>query len=250
MKKGTLLTFGFFIAIGGSLVSVNIFGKDITGTVKLKKDSLSHRPSFDYEQRQMSMRSHIFHKFPGTYLDSMDIVIHLLSDSIRKDLLKTKSKDSAAYLKTCLDNTLKDSLMLDKLSKLSMDDGEAKLNFNGILTARCMDASNSVAVDSVAMDVFSGSSLIASTIADGDGIIRLRNISSGKYSMVFSRRGYIPVSIIYAVGSNAEQSSLVIPLKKQSSYLVKMAGENMGLCLTAGIIFAFIYYLCFSVLPG
>lgn len=207
-----------------------------TRIVNLKKDTLTHQSLLDYGQREVSLHSHILHRFPGTYLDSMGIVIHLLSDSIRKDLLKTKLNDSMAYLKTYLNNILKDSLLLERLGKLSTEEIVTVPDSKGLLMAHCMDASNSHPVDSVAMDVFLGNSLITSGVSDNLGVIRLHDIPGGIYSIVFSRRGYIPVSIIYAMGNHSEQPSLEMPLKKQSSYIVQLASKNIWLSFTLGIL--------------
>jgi len=243
MKRRNLLLLIVCTLLGGVLTSANSLN---TGVVNLKADSLSHQHSSDYTQRQRNIHARILRMYPGTYLDSMNIVIHLLSDSIRKDLSRTKIKDSIAYLNTCLNSTLKDSVLLERLGKFLIEKEQPILNSNGIFTVHCMDASNSFSIDSIAMDVFSGNSLITSAISDSLGIIRMLRIPDGTYSMVFSRRGYTPVSLTYTIGVNKEQSTLEIPLRKQSGYLAQMVSKNGWLCLTTGIILLLVIMSVFA----
>jgi len=227
--------FIFSIVVGGVLVSVHGFS---AGNRGVKGDSVldnTHQPLIDYNQRQRSIHSHILHRFSGTYLDSMSIVIKLFSDSIQNELLKTKTKDSVIYFKACLNNALNDSIILDKLSKISAEK-QAPLNFRGVFTTHCIDASNSFAIDSVAMDVFSGNSLITSALSDKLGMSCLRSIPGGEYSIVFSRRGYIPLSLMHFKITTTEQTDIEIPLKKKSGYLVQILCQNTWLCLTAGVV--------------
>jgi hypothetical protein len=229
MKNKVLLLVAVFILVRG------VFAGNVKGS--FKGDSLTRHYSSDYKQRQLIIHSHIFQLFPGTYLDSMGIVVHLLCDSIRHDILKAKSKDSAEYLQACLNSTVKDSFILDRLSKLSTTVAQIKLTNNLRFTVHCIDVSNSLDVDSVSMDVFSGSNLVTSAISDSLGVIRLNSIPKGNYSMVFSRRGYVPISTMFSAGNNAEeQSSLDIQLKKQSNYLFQLISKNIWLSIVVGIV--------------
>lgn len=192
--------------------------------------------TFNYEQRQVDIHTSIFQMYPGTYLDSMSIVTQLLSDSIRQVILKTGNKDSIDYLKVCLQNSLKDSIILEKLSKLSNTDNQTALNSTGVIIARCKDASSSTAVDSVVMDVFDGSTLVASGTSDKTGTIMAKDIPDGNYYVVFSRKNYEPFSLMKVKIANAGQSYIDIPLAKQDSYVFKSFGKNAWLFISTGVV--------------
>jgi len=233
MKKRNLLPVAYCIVIAGMLVSSRGYSKDPSGGIPIKGDSLNHHQSIDYTQRQKDIRSHILKMFPGTYLDSMGLVINLLSDSIRNQILKAKTKDSITFLKTCLNNTLKDSMLLYQLGRLSPEGEEDNLDLHSVFTAHCISTSNSSSVDSVAMDVFSGNALLASAVSDSLGIIRLRSISDGIYSIVFSRRGYVPLSITHVKIASAHPVYIDIPLNKKGGYLSQLLDNNNWISLSA-----------------
>lgn len=247
MKSRNFLS---LVYISISLTGAHGFVKTNGDSVKLNVNSSifsNYRSSVDYEQQQI--HSCILCKFPGTYLDSMGIVINLVNDSLRNKLSITKTKDSITYLKDCLENALKDSMLLERLNKISIDNKKANLNFKGILTIYINDASNSSPVDSVAMDVFSGSRLLASAMSDSSGIIHMDDIPGGKYYIVFSRKGYAPVSLKNVTITVEGQSYMNISLSGKTSYIAQMILKNSWLLFIAGaIIFLFImsfsaYYL-------
>ncbi len=217
------------------MFSTHGFSKENPG---ITRDSLldnRYRASFYFNQRQLHIHSRILSMYSGTYIDSMNIVITILTDSIRNELSKTKVKDSITYLQTTLNNTLKDSLLLAGIGKLLTSVDQAKFNFDGVLAVHCMDATNALPIDSVAMDLFSGNSLIASEVSDIHGFIHLKNIPGGNYSVVFSRRGYAPCSIMNIKVTSTSQSYLDIPLKKQTGYFIQMISENSWPFLGAAV---------------
>jgi hypothetical protein len=236
MKKGNFLSLVYCFVVAGMLVSAHGYSKDNPGEIPLKEDSIKHQRPIDYTQRQKDIRSHILKMFPGTYLDSMGLVINLLSDSLRKEILKTKTKDSLTFFNTCLNNTLKDSMLLYQLGKLSPEGEEDNLDLHSVFTAHCISTSNSAAIDSVAMDVFSGNALLASAVSDSLGIIRLRSIPEGTYSIVFSRRGYAPLSLAQIKIAAAHPVYIDIPLNKQGGYLAQLFNNNNWILLAAAVL--------------
>ena len=235
MKYRNLLIIVYCIFMGTLLVSADCVGDGNQNAGKSKiVPSLpsSHHGVPDYSQKQMDIRSHILATFPGTYLDSMNITIKLLSDSIRNEISKTK--DSAVYFKTCLNNVLQDSVLLDRVSKLLSESEHGKLDLYRTIKIHCVDISNSSAVDSVKMDLFSGSKLIASAISDKYGTIEIRNIPEGYYDIFFSRRGYVGASLKHFKYSGEEQSSVDIPLSRQNSFLIQVVCKNIWLIIAAG----------------
>ncbi len=198
----------------------------------------SNTPSynFDYEQRQIAIHTSIFQLYPGTYLDSMSIVNGLLSDSLRSLISATKNSDSADYFRACLSGSIKDSITLAKLSVLSSPDQQVAYVPAGILIAHCKDAASSNYMDSVVMDVFSGSNLIASATSDKDGIIMAKNVPEGNYYVVFSRKAYQSYSLMQVKVNGAEQSYVDIPLIKANGYLASAMGKNAVVYLISGIV--------------
>ncbi len=237
-----------YFFIGGILISVNSVGGDDKQLANKGTPTNIH-PPVNYYQRQIEIRSHIFGMFPGTYLDSMSIVINLLSDSIRHELAITKVNDSIIYLKKCLENASKDSILLARLGGISVEEEHPMSLINGTLIAHCKDISNSFVVDSVTMDIFSGSHLIASSVSDSFGIIQMHNIPKGNYDIVFSRKAYAPLSFKHFVVSDDGQLYLYVPLKRKSNVIVQMMGDNVFASLIGGgiilllIVAVLAYYL-------
>ncbi len=192
--------------------------------------------NFDYEQRQVNIHTSIFQLFPGTYLDSMSIVNQLLSDSIRGVITSMKNTDSIQYLKLCLENSMRDSITLAKLSTLSSPDQQVAYVPAGVLIAHCKDASSSGFMDSVVMDVFSGSNLVASATSDKDGIILAKNVPEGNYYVVFSRKSYEPYSLMRVNVAGAGQSYIDIPLIKSNGYVAQVLGKNAWVFIATGIV--------------
>ncbi len=198
----------------------------------------SNTPSynFDYEQRQIAIHTSIFQLYPGTYLDSMSIVNQLLNDSIRSEILTAGTVDRIEYLKNCLESSIKDSITLAKLSTLSSPDQQVAYVPTGVLIAHCKDASSTLFMDSVVMDVFSGSNLVASATSDKDGIILAKGVPEGNYYVVFSRKSYEPYSLMNVNVNTAGQSYVDIPLIKANGYLAQSMGKNAWVFLTTGIV--------------
>ncbi len=188
------------------------------------------------QERMENIHSQIFEMFPGTYLDSVSFVNQLLSDSIRAELARTNSGDKEEYLKGCLVSSIQDSITLARLNKISSEESSGKYNWDGVLIAHCKDASNSSNVDSVVMDVFSGSTLMASASSDKTGTIQCQGIPEGNYYVVFSRKAYNPFSLMRVKVSNAGQSYIDVPLAKQDGYLFGLFGKNAWLVVTTFII--------------
>lgn len=226
MKKGNLFILLCLTVAGGVLTPIHSFSKTL-GTMPADSLTMDAHEALYYNQRETSIRLHIGKMFPGTYLDSMGIVINLLSDSIRNELSITKVKDSAAYLKTCLNNALQDSILLERLGKLSMDEISSKHSSNVMLTAHCTDVSSSFPLDSVTMDIFSGNSLVSSAMSDSLGIIRLPTVAGGTYSVVFSRRGYTPASFTHIKLDGAMQSYMDVALNEQGGFLLQLVSKNI-----------------------
>jgi hypothetical protein len=206
----------------------------VSRSAEQSDNTIAGANTFNYENRQVNIHSSIFQLFSGTYIDSMMIVNQLLSDSIRGELSKTKSTDSIQYLKLCLVNSLKDSITLAKLNTLSSPDQQASYVPTGVVTAHCKDASSSVFMDSVVMDVFLGSNLVASGMSDKSGTIQAKDIPEGDYYVVFSRRAYEPFSLIRLKVSSTGQSYIDIPLTRQNSYLSQLYSNNKWLFITTG----------------
>jgi hypothetical protein len=106
-----------------------------------------------------------------------------------------------------------------------------------VLVAHCKDASTATDVDSVVMDVFSGSTLMASASSDRNGTIESKGIPEGNYYVVFSRRAYAPFSLMRVKISDAGQSYIDVPLARQDGYLFHTFGKNAWLFIVSGIIF-------------
>ena len=248
MKNRNLSVLFSCVFLGSILISFNSLGSVNQQLVKQKAGALAKAPA-DYSQRQKTIRSSILKMFPGTYLDSMGIVVNLLSDSVRNDLSKSKINDSIEYFKTCLNNVLKDSILLNKLGRLSLDKNEETPNYTNILIAHCKDESNSFVVDSVTMDVFSGSHLIVSAIADSFGILQVHNIPKGTYDIIFSRKLYSPVSLKHFKFADEGPMYINILLRKKSSSFIQLMSENTWLFITIGaavflvLLFIFGYFL-------
>ncbi|HTA28286.1 MAG TPA: carboxypeptidase-like regulatory domain-containing protein [Bacteroidia bacterium] len=189
----------------------------------------------NFQDRLENIHSQIFDMFPGTYLDSVSFVNQLLSDSIRIELAKANTNERSEYLVHCLINSLQDSVTLSKLNTLSSDEPSTKLYSDGVLIAHCKDASNSSNMDSVVMDVFSGSMLMASATSDKAGTIQCKGIPEGNYYVVFSRKEYAPFSLMRVKVSNTGQSYIDIPLTRQDGYLFRTFGKNAWLFVTMGI---------------
>jgi len=182
--------------------------------------------SRNYEQRQASIHSCIFGILPGTYLDSMRIVNHLLNDSIRDGLYANGTGNDAGYLKHCLDKSVRDSVILSRLNVLLTAEDQEKFGSGGVLVAHCKDVSTSFAVDSVEMDVFSGGTLVASGISGSDGTIEAKNVPVGNYYAIFSRKAYSTFSLMHVRVTAAGQSYIDIPLNKQEGYLSPAVAKN------------------------
>jgi len=201
--------------------------------------TVSFRPNgqfSNYEQTLTSIHTRIYGLFPGTYLDSMSIVNQLLNDSIRNELSKFNDKDKAEYLRICLSKSLQDSITLDRLNSLSSPDRKSILSSKGVLIVHCKDASSERDMDSVVMDVFSGSTLVASASSDKSGTIQYTGIPEGNYYVVFSRKSYAPFSLMRVNVAGVGQSYIDIPLNRQDGYLFQMFGKNAWLYVTTGII--------------
>lgn len=207
-----------------------------TNTNLIEPSNQAVAATFDYEQRQVSIHTTIFQLYPGTYLDSMAIVNNLLSDSIRTVIAGLKNPDSIAYMKSCLESSLKDSITLVRLSALSSPDQQEAYVPTGVLIAHCKDASSSAFMDSVVMDVFSGSNLVASASSDKDGIILAKGVPQGNYYVVFTRKSYEPYSIMSVSVNGEGQSYIDIPLIKADSYVAKAFGKNAWLIITTGVL--------------
>ncbi len=188
-----------------------------------------------FQDRLENIHSQIFDMFPGTYLDSVSFVNQLLSDSIRVELAKANTNERSNYLKNCLVSSMRDSVTLSKLNTLSSDEPSSKHYSDGVLIAHCKDASSSSSMDSVVMDVFSGSSLMASASSDKTGTIQCKGIPEGNYYVVFSRKAYAPFSLMRVKVSNLGQSYIDIPLTRQDGYLFRTFGKNAWLFVTMGI---------------
>jgi hypothetical protein len=227
---------GIFV-MGSVLVSVQSFGKVNKG--KNSSPSSKITQPFNYQVRQQAIHSHILHMFPGTYLDSMALVIILFNDSLRNEILKGKT-DSNAYFKECLNCTLKDSVLLGKLSRVSSGKEIEKEHLSGVFTAHCMDESNSLPIDSVAIDVFSDNTLIASGLSDKLGIIQLHGISEGNYAAVISKRGFVPLSLKHIKVAITGISAVTVLLRKRNGYLMGLLIENTWL-LFAGLLVLLIF---------
>jgi hypothetical protein len=195
--------------------------------------------AIDNSDKQADIYSKILELLPGTYLDSMVIVNQLLSDSIRMALnnkIMARQTDSIDYLKLCLNGCEQDSITLDMLNRLSSGEPQAGFNGHGILIAHCKDASSSANMDSVVMDVFAGSNLVATATSDKNGTIQSGGIPEGNYYVVFSRRAYAPFSLMRVNVSNTGQSYIDIPLNRQDGYLFRVFGKNAWVFITSGII--------------
>ena len=171
----------------------------------------------------------------------MSIVNHLLCDSIREALAQSSVSDNSDNLKVSLDNCIKDSITLDRLGKLSTSDNQVAYNPSGVLIAHCKDGLSANAMDSVTMDVFSGSNLVASGVSDKNGIILTKDLAAGNYYVVFSRKSYQPFSLMQVKITTAGQSYIDIPLAKQDGFVYESFGKNAWLYIsTASIAVLFI----------
>ena len=189
----------------------------------------------NYEETLENLHAKVFGLYPGTYIDSVSFVNQLVSDSIRIEIANSNSSERIQYLKLCLISSMQDSITLSQLSVISTDEPSNGIVKSGHLIAHCKDASSSANMDSVVMDVFSGSTLVASASSDKNGTIQCNGIPDGNYYVVFSRRAYAPFSLMKVNVSDAGQSYIDVPLSTEEGYLFRAFGKNAWLFIVTGI---------------
>jgi hypothetical protein len=190
----------------------------------------------DLQQCEISIHNGILQLFPGTFLDSMTIVNQLLVDSIRNDFAKTRNPDSSSFLKVCLLDALKDSLTLVKLGRLSTCGDVVIQSGTGELVAHCKDASTTYSIDSVVMDIFSGSHLVATAITDGSGSCAAKSLCEGDYYVIFSKKSYSPFSLMHVKVASIGQSLAEVSLSTEKGYLFRAFGSNAWLIISLTVV--------------